>query len=148
MTYLPTLAVLALSVLFGIYQLANFPPTEEIETYSVLSEAAVTFLALMGLFLVQKLRPFKEIYAPFMVGFSALFLSLLTDVLDEFLEQPDLITTVFEDIFQVAGYVLIVFGLWRWTTYNERMIDELHELATTDHLTGAYNRRRFGDALR
>ena len=52
MTYLPTLAVLALSVLFGIYQLANFPPTEEIETYSVLSEAAVTFLALMGLFLV------------------------------------------------------------------------------------------------
>ncbi len=68
MTYLPTLAVLALSVLFGIYQLANFPPTEEIETYSVLSEAAVTFLALMGLFLVQKLRPFKEIYAPFMVG--------------------------------------------------------------------------------
>lgn len=64
-------------------------------------------------------------------------------MLDEFLVQPSIITVIFEDLFQIIGFLLVIIGLWLWTNYNEHLTSELSRLATTDDLTGAYNRRQF-----
>jgi len=135
-------------VIFAAYQFLNYEAVEKIEMYSVLSEALVTLSALIALFIIQHIRELKRIYVFLVIGFTVLFISLLTDVVDEFLQQPDYITTVFEDLFQIVGYVLIIIGIWKWIVHNKRMTNSLQRLATTDHLTGAYNRRRFGEAIK
>ena len=82
-----------------------------------------------------------------MIGFTVLFISLLTDLLGEFLEQPDYITTVVGDLFPIVGFVLVFIAVSKWIVHNNQMTDTLQRLATTDDLTGAYNRRRFGEAI-
>lgn len=114
----------------------------------MLSEALIALLTLVALFIIQHIRELKRIYVFFVIGFTALFISLLTDVVDEFLQQPDYITTAFEDLFQVVGYVLIVIGIWKWIVHNKHMTNSLQRLATTDDLTGAYNRRWFGEVIK
>ena len=148
MKYLPTILVLFVSVIFAAYQFLNYEAVEKIEMYSVLSEALVTLSALIALFIIQHIRELKRIYVFLVIGFTVLFISLLTDVVDEFLQQPDYITTVFEDLFQIVGYVLIIIGIWKWIVHNKRMTNSLQRLATTDDLTGAYNRRQFGEVIK
>ena len=148
MKYLPIILVLLGSVIFAAYQFLNYEAVEKIEIYSVLSEALITLSALIALFIIQHIRELKRIYVFFVIGFTALFISLLTDVVDEFLQQPDYITTVFEDLFQIVGYVLIIIGIWKWIVHNKHMTNSLQRLATTDDLTGAYNRRRFREVIK
>jgi len=77
------------------------------------------------------------------LGFSLLFISLLTDTSDEVFEHPGIITTVMEDIFQVLGFLLVFIGLRKWMQYNDKQNEDLITLATTDELTGLYIRRYF-----
>ena len=72
-----------------------------------------------------------------------LFLSLLTDTSDEVFEHPAIITTIFEDMFQVLGFLLVFIGLRKWMQFNDKQNTELVILATTDELTGLYIRRYF-----
>ncbi len=145
--YLPAVTVLAVAALFVTYQVYSFEVTGEYELYSIISEGFVMLLSLAGVFIIQNLKDIKVVYTPLMLGFTTLFISLMTDTLDEMLEQSNFVTTVFEDLFQMIGYMLLVVGLWRWIIYSRSLTKQLHQLATTDHLTGANNRRSFGDAF-
>ena len=145
--YLSPALVVLLSGVFTVYQFRNYEPVAAVELSSALSEALIALLALAGLLLVQVLQDVKRMYRALLVGFTALFVSLLTDVLDEFLEQPDLVTTIFEDLLQITGYALIIVGIWFWILHNNEMTAKLKRLATTDHLTSASNRRQFEEAI-
>lgn len=145
--YLPALAVLAMATLFSLYQFDHFDMVGSHEISSILAEGFVMLLVLAGVFVVQHLRDTKSVYYSLMTGFSALFVSMLTDTLDEILQQPRFITLIFEDLLQIIGYLFVVIGLWRWTTHNQNLRERLQQLATTDQLTGAGNRRCFGKAL-
>ncbi len=147
MKYFSPILVLLISGIFAAYQFFSYESHGEISTMSILSDIFVTVLLFAGLLIIQRMRRNKRLYWVLMSGFTALFISLLTDVLDEFLAQPVFITTVFEDVFQIIGYVLVLAGIWLWITHNKEMTDELKRLATTDNLTGAYNRRLFRETI-
>ncbi len=147
MKYLSPVIVLLISGIFAAYQLFSYESHGDISTVSILSEIFVTVLLFAGLLIIQRMRKNKRLYWVLMFGFTALFISLLTDVLDEFLAQPGFITTVFEDISQLVGFVLVLAGIWLWVTHNKEMTDELKQLAVTDSLTGAYNRRQFRETI-
>ncbi|MBL4613462.1 MAG: GGDEF domain-containing protein [Magnetovibrio sp.] len=146
--YLTVIGIVVVSVLFITYQFLNFEARGEYELFSLLSEGLIALMSLTGIFVIQRLRNARAVYAPLMAGFTLLFFSLITDTLDEVLVPPDIVTTTFEDLFQVLGYLSVVFGLWRWVSFNQCRNEQLSLLASTDYLTGAYNRRHFGDALR
>jgi len=147
MKYFSPILVLLISGIFAAYQFFSYESHGEISTMSILSDIFVTVLLFAGLLIIQRMRRNKRLYWVLMSGFTALYISLLTDVLDEFLAQPVFITTVFEDVSQIIGYVLVLAGIWLWITHNKEMTDELKRLAATDNLTGAYNRRQFRETI-
>ncbi|MCF8160929.1 MAG: GGDEF domain-containing protein [Polaromonas sp.] len=81
------------------------------------------------------------------IGQAALTFSMVTDVMDELVDMPDAYNTVFEGGFEIAGFAFLVVGLRRWIVYNETLKAQLRDLATTDFLTGAANRRHFAASL-
>ncbi|MEE9516443.1 MAG: GGDEF domain-containing protein [Candidatus Adiutricales bacterium] len=147
MKYFSPILVLLISGIFAAYQFFSYESHGEISTMSILSDIFVTVLLFAGLLIIQRMRRNRRLYWVLMSGFTALYISLLTDVLDEFLAQPGFITTVFEDVFQIIGYVLVLAGIWLWITHNKEITDELKRLATTDNLTGAHNRRQFRETI-
>jgi len=112
------LLVLAGGVGLGFVQFILFERLDDVEVFSVFSEGFAMCLALYGLFVIQGLKHSRAEYVPLMTGFTALFVSLLTDTLDELVDHPDVITFFFEDIFQVTGYVFIIIGLRQWVRHN------------------------------
>jgi len=139
--------VVGVAVGLALYQLLSFPVLDQLVVYSLLSEGLIMAISLVGLVGVQNTRKLKGIYPFLMAGFSLMFLSMLTDMLDEVVVHPMWITAVFEDLFQAVGYILVVAGLVRWAWHNEETKEQLYRLATTDYLTGAYNRRHFSKTL-
>lgn len=139
--------MVGVAVGLALYQLLSFPVLDQLVVYSLLSEGLIMAISLVGLVGVQNTRKLKGIYPFLMAGFSLMFLSMLTDMLDEVVVHPMWITAVFEDLFQAVGYILVVAGLVRWAWHNEETKEQLYRLATTDYLTGAYNRRHFSKTL-
>jgi len=92
-------------------QFLNFKHTNQIEFFSLISEAFVMFLCLYCIYEVQKIKTINVGYIPLVTGFTALFVSFLTDTLDEVLQQPAVLTVLFEDIFQMVGFIFILLGL-------------------------------------
>ena len=137
------LAVSLLLFAYAFAQMLFLAPVISIEWYSVFSEGVVLLLVLGGLFRLHDLVVEPHIYRPLITGFSILLLSLVTDFLDEFLNQPAIITTLFEDFAEIAGFFFIIFGLWRWHDFNNRITEALKQAANTDSLTTALNRRGF-----
>jgi len=132
-----------LVLIYAPYQFIVYPPTGQVEWYSVISEGVVTLFLFKALLLTAKIYHEKGLYWPLFFGFSALLFSGVTDVLDEFLRQPEWVTVLFEDMLQLVGYPLVVLGLYRWVMINQHMHEDLQRQAVTDYLTGTLNRRGF-----
>lgn len=132
-----------LLLIYVPYQLLLYPRITEIDWYSVFAEGFVTLIIMLALTLSDKLYAQRFIYRPLIFGFSALLVSLITDLLDEFLVQPVWVTTLFEDLPQILGYPAVVFGLYRWNRYHTELHEELQQQVITDYLTGILNRRGF-----
>jgi diguanylate cyclase (GGDEF)-like protein len=147
MKYLPPVLVLFISGLFAIFQISAYESLEDISIMSALSEIFLLILLFIGLLIIQRMRSYKRIYGTLTLGFAVLCISLSTDILDEFLVQPGFITSIFEDLFQIIGYALVITGIWLWIINNNELTEKLKLLATTDNLTGAFNRRRFREAI-
>jgi diguanylate cyclase (GGDEF)-like protein len=132
-----------LLLIYVPYQLLFYPRIAQVDWYSVFSEGFVALIIMLALILSDKLYQQRFLYRPLIFGFSALLVSGITDLLDEFLLQPIWITTLFEDLPQVLGYPAVVFGLYRWNRYHLQLHEELQQQVITDYLTGILNRRGF-----
>lgn len=132
-----------LLLIYVPYQLLFYPRITQIDWYSVFSEGFVTLIIMLALTLSDKLYEQRFLYWPLIFGFSALLVSGITDLLDEFLLQPVWVTTLFEDLPQILGYPAVVFGLYRWNRHHQQLQEELQQQVITDYLTGILNRRGF-----
>lgn len=68
---------------------------------------------------------------------------MLTNALNELFIQPWLITSLFEDIGQAIGYVLIFYAVNLWITQEKEQTEEQWKHSETDQLTSLYSRQYF-----
>ncbi|MCP3689921.1 MAG: hypothetical protein GY784_16070, partial [Gammaproteobacteria bacterium] len=137
--------VLSFGIVITLFQVFNYDMVSEVDWVSAFSEGTIALTVLAGVFLVSKLRSETKVFGFLMGGFILLFIALLTDTLDEIYTSPDWVSTIFEDIFQLVGFILVVVGLFFWLRLNSQMQFDLVQLATIDPLTGCLNRRSFGE---
>ena len=143
----PVFVMLGLALVYVIIQVIVFEPADNIDlTVSVIGEAGSTSCILMGAFIVQRIRQQQLIYSVMFTGLILLFFGGISDVMDEFYTQPDHFTNIAEDLFQLAGSMLLFVGMYLWAEHNRAMVAKLERLATTDELTGMLNRRAFNNA--
>jgi len=141
-------AVLVIASFITFYHSYFFEKVRPIDFYSVVAEGFITSIILYFIFIIQNRLESKVIDRLLTYGFSLLFIALWTDTLDEVYDTPAIITTIFEDVFQLCGFILIVAGLSLWLKLNTRVMLQLKDLANTDSLTGLLNRRAFSEILK
>ncbi len=111
-------------------------------------EGFLSAMALGGTFLVSKLRNENlPSFRMLLLGLFLLSIAMMTDTLDEILDISYLFSLIFEGLFQVMGFIILLLGLNRWLTWNDLQNTELEKMATTDYLTGTVNRRHFMEIL-
>jgi len=126
--YWPAWLVFSLALALLVTQYRWLPPTPQIDFYGLITETIICLIPLVGLFVVQHLRPQPRIYWPLMLGLSSLLLSDVTDALDEVRVQPELVGILVEDGLSVLGYALLVWGLATWLDYNRQIRGEIQAL--------------------
>lgn len=131
--------VILVSVIFVILQFSYLKATPHIEVTSVIGEGFFALILVGGIFVIQRLQHDREIYTRLMLGISVLYFYSVTDILDEFLEQPKYITYIFEDLFQICGIALIILGMMKWIIKKERTEEALQR--THDELELRVNER-------
>ncbi|PHS71146.1 MAG: hypothetical protein COB23_02490 [Methylophaga sp.] len=141
--YLLLIPILLTAILLILYQIFNYPKITEIDFYSVFSDGFASVCILSAIFALRKALKDRYMYLFLLPGFYLLFISLVTGTLNEIYEPPLLVTTLFEDMFQIVGYVLIIIGIYAWGKHNAKIICRLDDLARTDSLTHLLNRRSF-----
>lgn len=80
-------------------------------------------------------------------GFYLLFISFLTDTLDQLYIHGKIQTTIMEKMVLILGYILIYFGIRKWFDDFSNLTQSLKLQANTDELTGLLNRRGLIDTL-
>ena len=103
---------------FIAYQAGYYQMVEHIDYYSLFSEGIIAVTILFILVNLHRLHHKSLTFYYMNIGFSMLFISLLTDTTDEVFDHPALITTLLEDMFQVFGFLLVFIGLRKWMQYN------------------------------
>ena len=141
-------AVVLLTTIYAVAVLLSSPAVDRVDLTSLLTEGLVSLLPAAGLFVIRGITEVRQAYWPMLVGLTGLTISMTTDTLDELVDMADVLNAVFEGVFQVVGFLLLVIGLQQWIRHNQRMAADLEKLATTDHLTSAFNRRHFVEVLR
>ncbi len=131
------------AIAFIVYQALNFARLSSINYFSLTSEAIITTAILFLMANLQNLRSNKSIYQYLILGFSLLFISLLTDTLDEIFVQPEWLATVFEDFCKTLGFIILLMGIRNWIKLNNEHNEALINLASTDELTKLFTRRYF-----
>ncbi len=143
---LPIIILLS-AIAIGALQYTYYPHVSEIDLYSLISEIIIAITVLMLIFDLRSFRGNKQIYVLMLLGFVLLFFAFWTDMLDEIIDQPRLMTTIFEDLCQMAGFITVIIGISKWTLINNRQNKELQRFATTDSLTGLFVRRYFNEKV-
>ncbi|MDJ0741040.1 MAG: GGDEF domain-containing protein [Gammaproteobacteria bacterium] len=139
------------TLLIGLFAYLSFsgaPVVDEVDVASLFFESSLAALPLLGLFVIVPLRAtHPSAHRLVFAGLSALALAMTTDTLDELVTLPDYYNTFLEGLLQVVGFLLLLLGLRAWMLWNDALKLRLRELATTDYLTGAVNRRRLVEIL-
>ena len=147
--YLLALLIAAGLSLFAGLSYWNSPGVEAIDYASILFEGFLAVLPIFGLFLIVDLyESSPRSYLLLFVGLTMLAISMVTDTMDEIVILPDIYNFLFEGIFQVVGFLLLLTGLKVWVDWITVLNTNLNQLATTDYLTGAANRRHFMNKLK
>lgn len=139
--------VVVLTTLYAATVLWISPRVERVDVASLVTEGLVSLLPAAGLFVIRGITGVRQAYWPMLAGLTGLTISMTTDTMDELVDMADILNAVFEGVFQVLGFLLLLIGLQQWIRHNQRMAAELQKLATTDHLTSAFNRRHFVEML-
>ncbi|MCF6456954.1 GGDEF domain-containing protein [Pseudoalteromonas sp. MMG024] len=137
--------ILALFILLPFVSYWLFPAVANVDVISFASEFIMASAVLVCIFNLNNFRQSERSNNMLFTGFSILLVAICVDALDELVIFPKVITIVIEDLFQIIGLLLIVFGIKLWLEKQEAQSNTLLKLATTDPLTGAYTRRYFID---
>lgn len=142
------IAILLVTSLFAWHTITAYDAVLRVDHVSLMFESLVALLPATGMLLIRNLRvDNRDAYRPMLIGLAALTFSMVTDLMDELVEMPEIYNIVFEGVFEIVGFAFLILGLRRWIVYNEALKAQLLDLATTDFLTGAANRRHFVAAL-
>ncbi|MDE3271704.1 GGDEF domain-containing protein [Pseudoalteromonas sp. G4] len=136
---------LALFFLLPVVSFWLFPHVNSIDYISFTSEFIMAVTVLVCIVNLKNFQKSERSNQILYVGFSILLVAIYVDALDELFIFPKVITIVIEDIFQITGLLLIVFGIKLWLEKQEAQNHSLIKLATTDPLTGVFTRRYFID---
>lgn len=134
-------------IAFAIYHFAVVSTVDKIDIYSLISESGVAAILLLLLYQVSQLNIEKKVFNSLNLGFSLLFIALLTDSFDEYFVHSTLTTTIFEDGFELAGFILVLYGTHHWIINQRKHVEELKKLSITDELTGLHSRRHFNEQI-
>ena len=148
MQYKHLAAVILVAGLLMFYYSQSFALVAHIDMLSLLAEGFITSCVFVLLVVIQRLKQDTHIYRLLMTGFSLLFLSMLTDTLDEIYYASNTLTFIVEDLGQVLGFLFMMWGIHVWARHNQGIQDQLTRLAVTDPLTQLLNRRGIEDKLR
>lgn len=96
---------------------------------------------------LYKLRRLSDQYTLIFRGFILFLVSALFDSSDELIQYPELVSQIFEDLLSLFALGLVFIGVRKWLAVEREKAEQLFKMATTDALTGAYNRRYFLDKV-
>lgn len=110
-------------------------------------EISVVILLAVVVVNLNQIGKFGQQYKLLYWGFLLFLFAKLVDSVDELFDYPELFKLVFEDALSLISLSLIIIGVRRWLKVEREKAKKLLEMATTDPLTGAYNRRYFVDIV-
>ncbi len=139
------LGVCIAGILYTMYNFVIFEADSNFTFLDLLFEGGLVVMSFAVFLKLQKFQGPHFIYRTLTAGFIALFFATLTDTLDEAVFQPLWLETIFEDILLLIGMSIVTFGIFKWLSYNNTIMEKIQKLATTDQLTGAYNRHKITD---
>jgi len=120
MKYRSALAISIASIVYLVLQILFFDSIEHIDLLDVLGEGIVLLSVVPGFFVIQRLKSERLVYQPLFNGLTALYFYGLTDILDDFFRQPELINFFLQDILLTAGIVSMIYGIWKWLWKRDR----------------------------
>ncbi len=130
------------AVLFTVLNLTMFEHDSSFSFWDIIFEGGLSVMSFILFLMLQKFNGPSFIYRTLTIGFILLLFSTLTDTLDEAVFQPRLLEEFFEDILLLVAMSVTTYGIFKWLSYNNEIMAEIQKLATTDQLTGAYNRHK------
>lgn len=137
-----------LAAFYLFYVSQSYPNVAgEVDWISVFTEGFLAVLVATGLHIISLYRGQIQTYRIVFMGLALLLFAFITDTLDEFVDMPEILNFIVEGVFQDIGFLLIIVGLFAWVQETRENAARLHELATTDSLTGISNRRHFLEIL-
>ena len=145
--YKLAVVLVLISAVYVLYQVFQLDRVGRVHGYDLVTQGVTVLISLAGVFIVQRIRSHERTYPFLMSGFSFLYASLLTTYLSELFHQPMWMVSIVGHGFEAVAYLLIVIGLLRWVSYDQKAREQIYEYATTDSLTGVFNRRHFEDVL-
>ncbi len=129
-----------LLLIFG--NILIFEQVSPISPTDLIFEGGLALMAFSIFVLIQKFEGPCFIYRSLSIGFMILFFSGLTDAMDDAIAQPKVLEILFEDVFMLVAMMVVSMGVFHWLRYNQKILAEVQLLATTDQLTGVYNRHK------
>lgn len=130
------------SIFYILAQEIFLRKVSQVDYFSMASEGVGIIIIGYFIYEIERFRD-QEMFIYLISGALFLYISLLTDIFDETYHHPVWLTTIFENIFQMIGYIIFSMGIIKWLNLNQQQKDELQDLARTDNLLGLFNRDYF-----
>lgn len=142
--------ILFVALYFALYIVSSFTLLEKhlAPDYIDMTIEGLLFLASFILFcFFQRFHGPYRIYSNITIGLILTAFYHVSDMLDEVRVYPRFIGYVVDDATHLISLVFVIVGVYRWLSHNDKMLKDLKSLATTDGLTGAYNRQQIDKIL-
>ena len=123
-------------------------PADSIEWPDVLGEGGIALITLVWMFFIMISRPSGRVTSTLVAGLLFVHLSLLLDVMDEFLQYPSQQAWLlaYESLPAPIGMILMTFGLYHWHREQLLVNEQLQrrersyrEHGLVDFITGLYS---------
>ncbi|RMH15632.1 MAG: GGDEF domain-containing protein [Gammaproteobacteria bacterium] len=135
--------ILAMAMYVAL-SMVTFPSVSQIDYFALISEASMAVILAILVFCIRNTRDTsKTAYNFFEIGAFVLLLATTTDTMDELLVLPFWVTSLFNSLAFILGFLFILLGVRHWIESDKAIKQHLYNLSTTDELTGLLNRRAF-----
>lgn len=142
------LTITFISLMIFTFFLGELKPINLIDWFDVLGEGSITLMILIWIFFTMISRPKGKVTHLLISGLAIMQLSMLLDLLDEFIHYPQTSawTTTIESLPAPIGMIMMTIALYYWhqeqTILNTQLIKKerfYREHSLTDYITGLYS---------